>query len=175
MSGSMTREDFDAYLVPCFAPAPFIPVRAAGSRVWDQQGKEYIDMAGGIAVNALGHAHPALAEALQGQLAKLWHIGNGYTNEPVLQLAKTLVQSTFADKVFFCNSGAEANEAALKLARKYAHDKFGGEKSEIIAFNHAFHGRTLFTVSVGGQPKYSSDYAPLPQGITHLPITISRR
>ncbi|MFO5481490.1 aspartate aminotransferase family protein [Klebsiella pneumoniae] len=169
MSGSMTREDFDAYLVPCFAPAPFIPVRAAGSRVWDQQGKEYIDMAGGIAVNALGHAHPALAQALQDQLAKLWHIGNGYTNEPVLQLAKTLVQSTFADKVFFCNSGAEANEAALKLARKYAHDKFGGEKSEIIAFNHAFHGRTLFTVSVGGQPKYSSDYAPLPQGITHLP------
>ncbi len=169
MSGSMTREDFDAYLVPCFAPAPFIPVRAAGSRVWDQQGKEYIDMAGGIAVNALGHAHPALAQALQDQLAKLWHIGNGYTNEPVLQLAKTLVQSTFADKVFFCNSGAEANEAALKLARKYTHDKFGGEKSEIIAFNHAFHGRTLFTVSVGGQPKYSSDYAPLPQGITHLP------
>ncbi|MFO5449320.1 aspartate aminotransferase family protein [Klebsiella pneumoniae] len=169
MSGSMTREDFDAYLVPCFAPAPFIPVRAAGSRVWDQQGKEYIDMAGGIAVNALGHAHPALAQALQDQLAKLWHIGNGYTNEPVLQLAKTLVQSTFADKVFFCNSGAEANEAALKLARKYAHDKFGGEKSEIIAYNHAFHGRTLFTVSVGGQPKYSSDYAPLPQGITHLP------
>ncbi|WP_256868399.1 aminotransferase class III-fold pyridoxal phosphate-dependent enzyme, partial [Klebsiella pneumoniae] len=109
MSGSMTREDFDAYLVPCFAPAPFIPVRAAGSRVWDQQGKEYIDMAGGIAVNALGHAHPALAQALQDQLAKLWHIGNGYTNEPVLQLAKTLVQSTFADKVFFCNSGAEAN------------------------------------------------------------------
>ena len=88
MSGSMTREDFDAYLVPCFAPAPFIPVRAAGSRVWDQQGKEYIDMAGGIAVNALGHAHPALAQALQDQLAKLWHIGNGYTNEPVLQLAK---------------------------------------------------------------------------------------
>ena len=108
MSGTMTREDFDAYLVPCFAPAPFIPVRAAGSRVWDQQGKEYIDMAGGIAVNALGHAHPALAQALQDQLAKLWHIGNGYTNEPVLQLAKTLVQSTFADKVFFCNSGAEA-------------------------------------------------------------------
>lgn len=100
MSGSMTREDFDAYLVPCFAPAPFIPVRAAGSRVWDQQGKEYIDMAGGIAVNALGHAHPALAQALQDQLAKLWHIGNGYTNEPVLQLAKTLVQSTLPTRCF---------------------------------------------------------------------------
>ena len=169
MSGSITREDFDAYMVPCFAPAPFIPVKAAGSRVWDQQGKEYIDVAGGIAVNALGHANPARANALKAQLDKLWHIGNGYTNEPVLQLAKTLVESTFADKIFFCNSGAEANEAALKLARKYAHDKFGADKSEIIAFKNSFHGRTLFTVTVGGQPKYSSDYAPLPQDITHLP------
>ncbi len=169
MSGSITREDFDAYMVPCFAPAPFIPVKAAGSRVWDQQGKEYIDVAGGIAVNALGHANPALANALKAQLDKLWHIGNGYTNEPVLQLAKTLVESTFADNIFFCNSGAEANEAALKLARKYAHDKFGADKSEIIAFKNSFHGRTLFTVTVGGQPKYSSDYAPLPQDITHLP------
>ncbi|WP_213315663.1 bifunctional succinylornithine transaminase/acetylornithine transaminase [Klebsiella aerogenes] len=169
MSGSITREDFDAYMVPCFAPAPFIPVKAAGSRVWDQQGKEYIDVAGGIAVNALGHANPALANALKAQLDKLWHIGNGYTNEPVLQLAKTLLESTFADKIFFCNSGAEANEAALKLARKYAHDKFGADKSEIIAFKNSFHGRTLFTVTVGGQPKYSSDYAPLPQDITHLP------
>lgn len=169
MSGSITREDFDAYMVPCFAPAPFIPVKAAGSRVWDQRGKGYIDVAGGIAVNALGHANPALANALKAQLDKLWHIGNGYTNEPVLQLAKTLVESTFADKIFFCNSGAEANEAALKLARKYAHDKFGADKSEIIAFKNSFHGRTLFTVTVGGQPKYSSDYAPLPQDITHLP------
>ncbi|HCR0216151.1 TPA: bifunctional succinylornithine transaminase/acetylornithine transaminase [Klebsiella aerogenes] len=169
MSGSITREDFDAYMVPCFAPAPFIPVKAAGSRVWDQKGKEYIDVAGGIAVNALGHANPDLTAALKAQLDKLWHIGNGYTNEPVLQLAKTLVESTFADKIFFCNSGAEANEAALKLARKYAHDKFGADKSEIIAFKNSFHGRTLFTVTVGGQPKYSSDYAPLPQDITHLP------
>ncbi|HFZ2391499.1 bifunctional succinylornithine transaminase/acetylornithine transaminase [Klebsiella aerogenes] len=169
MSGSITREDFDAYMVPCFAPAPFIPLKAAGSRVWDQKGKEYIDVAGGIAVNALGHANPALTAALKAQLDKLWHIGNGYTNEPVLQLAKTLVESTFADKIFFCNSGAEANEAALKLARKYAHDKFGADKSEIIAFKNSFHGRTLFTVTVGGQPKYSSDYAPLPQDITHLP------
>ncbi len=130
MSGSMTREDFNSYMVPCFAPAPFIPVKAAGSKVWDQQGKEYIDLAGGIAVNSLGHTHPALVAALKSQLDNLWHIGNGYTNEPVLQLAKTLVESTFADKVFFCNSGAEANEAALKLARKYAHDKSGGEKAK---------------------------------------------
>ena len=101
MSGSMTREDFNSYMVPCFAPAPFIPVKAAGSKVWDQQGKEYIDLAGGIAVNSLGHTHPALVAALKSQLDNLWHIGNGYTNEPVLQLAKTLVESTFADKVFF--------------------------------------------------------------------------
>ncbi|MBN0016613.1 aminotransferase class III-fold pyridoxal phosphate-dependent enzyme, partial [Pseudomonas aeruginosa] len=97
---AITRATFDEGILPIYAPAEFIPVKGKGSRVWDQQGKEYIDMAGGIAVNALGHAHPALAQALQDQLAKLWHIGNGYTNEPVLQLAKTLVQSTFADKVF---------------------------------------------------------------------------
>jgi len=169
MSARLNRDDFDKYMVPCFSPAPFIPVKASGSRVWDQQGKEYVDMAGGIAVNALGHANPHLAEALKAQIDRLWHIGNGYTNEPVLQLAKTLVEKTFADKVFFCNSGAEANEAALKLARKYASDRHGKGKSEIIAFQNAFHGRTLFTVTVGGQPKYSADYAPLPADITHLP------
>lgn len=167
MSGSITREDFDSYMVPCFAPAPFIPLKAAGSRVWDRQGKEYIDLAGGIAVNALGHCNPALVEALKAQLDSLWHIGNGYTNEPVLQLAKTLVNATFADKVFFCNSGAEANEAALKLARKYAHDRYGSQKSGIVAFRNAFHGRTLFTVSAGGQPAYSADFAPLPPQIQH--------
>lgn len=113
-----TRQDFNQYMVPVFAPAQFIPVRGEGSRLWDQQGKEYIDFAGGIAVNALGHAHPVAVNALVEQGQKLWHIGNGYTNEPVLALAKQLVDNTFADKVFFCNSGAEANEAALKLARK---------------------------------------------------------
>lgn len=169
MSLSITRENFDEWMMPVYAPAAFIPVRGEGSRLWDQQGKEYIDFAGGIAVNALGHAHPALRQALNDQAAKFWHTGNGFTNEPALRLAKKLIDATFAEKVFFCNSGAEANEAALKLARKYAHDKFGADKSEIIAFQNAFHGRTLFTVTVGGQPKYSCDYAPLPQDITHLP------
>lgn len=169
MSENINRDYFDKYMVPCYSPASFIPVRANGSRVWDQQGKEYIDLAGGIAVNSLGHANTVIAEALKAQIDKLWHMANGFTNEPVLKLAQTLVQATFADKVFFCNSGAEANEAALKLARKYARDQFGADKSEIIAFNNAFHGRTLFTVSVGGQPKYSADFAPLPQDITHLP------
>ena len=162
MSLSITRENFDEWMMPVYAPAAFIPVRGEGSRLWDQQGKEYIDFAGGIAVNALGHANPALRQALNDQAAKFWHTGNGYTNEPALRLAKKLIDATFADKVFFCNSGAEANEAALKLARKYAHDKFGAHKSGIVAFKNAFHGRTLFTVSAGGQPSYSQDFAPLP-------------
>ena len=118
MSLSVTRENFDEWMMPVYAPAAFIPVRGEGSRLWDQQGKEYIDFAGGIAVNALGHANPALRQALNDQAAKFWHTGNGYTNEPALRLAKKLIDATFADKVFFCNSGAEANEAALKLARE---------------------------------------------------------
>lgn len=158
------------YLTPNFSFAPVIPERASGSRVWDAEGREYIDLAGGIAVNALGHCHPALIEALHEQAAKLWHISNIYTTEAAQQLAKKLTEHTFADKVFFCNSGAEANEAALKLARKYARDHFGAEKNEIIACVNAFHGRTLFTVSVGGQPKYSQDFAPLPPAIAHVPF-----
>lgn len=167
MSQSITRNNFDEWMMPVYAPAAFIPVRGEGSRLWDQQGKEYIDFAGGIAVNALGHAHPQLIRALTEQAGKFWHTGNGYTNEPVLRLAKQLIDATFADRVFFCNSGAEANEAALKLARKYAHDRFGSHKSGIVAFKNAFHGRTLFTVSAGGQPAYSQDFAPLPPQIQH--------
>ncbi|WJV62260.1 aspartate aminotransferase family protein [Pectobacteriaceae bacterium C52] len=163
----ISRHDFDERMIPLYAPADFIPVRGEGSHLWDQQGKEYIDFAGGIAVNALGHAHPAVVAALTEQAGMLWHVGNGYTNEPVLRLAKQLIDATFAEKVFFCNSGAEANEAALKLARKYALDTVGHEKNQIVAFNNAFHGRTLFTVSAGGQPKYSQDFAPLPAGIVH--------
>lgn len=162
-----TRQDFDKYMVPVFAPASFILVKGDGAKLWAQDGKDYIDFAGGIAVNALGHAHPVAVKALIEQGQKLWHIGNGYTNEPVLKLAKQLVDHTFADKVFFANSGAEANEAALKLARKIGLAK---GKSNIVAFDNSFHGRTLFTVAAGGQPKYSKDFAPLPGGIIHVPF-----
>ncbi|MBD9424598.1 aspartate aminotransferase family protein [Pseudomonas sp. PDM15] len=163
------RADFDQYLVPNYAPAAFIPVRGQGSRVWDQSGRELIDFAGGIAVNSLGHCHPALVKALTEQANTLWHISNVFTNEPTLRLAHKLVDATFAERVFFCNSGAEANEAAFKLARRVGHDRFGPEKCEIIAALNSFHGRTLFTVSVGGQPKYSDGFGPKIQGISHIP------
>lgn len=166
---AVQRADFDQFMVPNYAPAAFVPVRGLGSRVWDQSGRELIDFAGGIAVNALGHCHPALVAALTKQANTLWHISNVFTNEPALRLGKKLVEATFAERVFFCNSGAEANEAAFKLARRVAHDRFGPEKHEIIAATNSFHGRTLFTVSVGGQPKYSDGFGPKIQGITHVP------
>jgi acetylornithine/N-succinyldiaminopimelate aminotransferase len=146
-----------------------VPVRASGLDLWDQAGKHYLDFTAGIAVTSLGHAHPTLVEALTRQINTLWHLGNGYTNEPVLRLALALTEATFADRAFFCNSGAEANEAALKLARKYAHSKFGQHKSRIVSCLSSFHGRTLFTVSVGGQPKYTEGFEPLPQEINHIP------
>ncbi|MEW6460282.1 MAG: aspartate aminotransferase family protein [Pseudomonadota bacterium] len=166
---AVQRADFDQFMVPNYAPAAFVPVRGLGSRVWDQSGRELIDFAGGIAVNVLGHCHPALVAALTEQANTLWHISNVFTNEPALRLGKKLVEATFAERVFFCNSGAEANEAAFKLARRVAHDRFGPEKHEIIAATNSFHGRTLFTVSVGGQPKYSDGFGPKLQGITHVP------
>lgn len=167
---SISRELFDEVMVPCYAPAPFIPVRGEGSRLWDQAGVEYIDFAGGIAVTSLGHAHPRLIDTLTRQAGQLWHVSNVLTNEPALRLAKKLCDLTFAEKVFLCNSGAEANEAALKLARKYASDQYGDAKREIISFTNSFHGRTLFTVTVGGQSKYTRGFEPLPGDITHLPF-----
>ncbi|MBA0036154.1 aspartate aminotransferase family protein [Pantoea sp. BIGb0393] len=167
---AVTRETFDNVILPVYAPAQFVPVKGKGSRVWDQQGKEYIDFSGGIAVTALGHCHPALVETLKTQGETLWHTSNVFTNEPALRLASKLIAATFADRVFFGNSGAEANEAAFKLARYYACKKHSPFKSKIIAFHNAFHGRTLFTVSVGGQPKYSDGFGPKPADIVHVPF-----
>ncbi|BCL75398.1 acetylornithine aminotransferase [Jeongeupia sp. HS-3] len=165
---SPTRADFDQYMVPNYAPAAFVPVRGLGSRVWDQAGREFVDFAGGIAVNSLGHCHPAAVAALTEQANKLWHVSNVFTNEPALALAEKLVGATFADRVFFCNSGAEANEAALKLARRVAIDRFGPQKHKVLSAVNSFHGRTFFTVSVGGQPKYSDGFGPRPEGIAHF-------
>lgn len=165
---SVSRDDFDRYMTPNYAPASVIPVRGRGSRLWDEQEREYIDFAGGIAVSALGHAHPALRDALQQQADKLWHVSNVMATQPALALARKLTELTFASKVFFCNSGGEANEAALKLARRYAWDHFGADKHEIISTTGSFHGRTLFTVSTGGQDKYTEGFAPLPGGILHV-------
>ena len=165
----VTREMFDEVMVRCYAPASFIPVRGEGSRVWDQDGRMYIDFAAGVAVTSLGHCHPALVRALTDQATTLWHVSNWFTNEPTLRLARRLVDHTFAERVFFCNSGAEANEAALKLARRYAHDRFGEKKFRVVSAQNAFHGRTLFTVTAGGQAKYASGFGPNPAGITHIP------
>ncbi|HBR1441708.1 TPA: aspartate aminotransferase family protein [Klebsiella quasipneumoniae subsp. quasipneumoniae] len=167
---AITRATFDEVILPIYAPAEFIPVKGKGSRVWDQQGKEYVDFAGGIAVTALGHCHPALVAALHEQGETLWHTSNVFTNEPALRLGRKLVDATFAERVVFMNSGTEANETAFKLARHYAVTRHSPYKTKIIAFHNAFHGRSLFTVSVGGQPKYSDGFGPKPADIVHVPF-----
>lgn len=164
---SDTRQLYNDVMVPTYNPAQMIPVKGLGSRVWDQEGREFIDFAGGIAVSALGHCHPQLVKTLTEQGQTLWHLSNVLANEPSVELAKMLTDATFADKVFFCNSGAEANEAALKLARRYALDHFGEQKNQVIAFKQGFHGRTFFTVTVGGQASYSDGFGPKPGAIEH--------
>ena len=148
------------YLTPNFSFAPMIPERALGSRVWDTEGREYIDLSGGIAVNALGHCHPDLVAALAEQSQKLWHISNIYTTKPAQELAQKLVEHTFADKVFFCNSGSEANEAAFKIARATG-------RSRILAAEHGFHGRTMGALALTGQPDKRKKFEPMPAGVEY--------
>lgn len=164
---NVTRELFNEVMVPNYNPAAMIPVRGEGSKVWDQDGNEFIDFAGGIAVNGLGHCHPELVAVLKEQGEKLWHLSNVFTNEPAIRLAKKLVDATFAERVYFANSGAEANEAALKLARRWALEHYGEDKNQIISFKQGFHGRTFFTVTVGGQPAYSDGFGPKPGAVVH--------
>ena len=147
-----------------------MPDHGKGSWLWDDQGRAYLDFAAGIAVSALGHAHPELIRALTEQAERYWHVSNVLTNPRAIRLARMLCEATFADRVFLANSGSEANEAALKLARRHAVNNTGEHRHEIVAFEGAFHGRTLFTVSVGGQPAYSSGFGPKPGGISHLPF-----
>jgi predicted acetylornithine/succinylornithine family transaminase len=162
--------DYQQVLTPNYGLPPTIIVKGQGCELFGESGERYLDLTGGIAVSALGHCHPDVVKALTEQANKVWHLSNVLANEPAIELAKALVTATFADRVFFCNSGAEANEAAIKAARKAAFDLHSYEKNEIIAFNDAFHGRTIATVTAGGQPKYRTGFGPMPEGFTHLPF-----
>lgn len=165
----VTRQTFDEVMFPCYVPQDMVLDHGQGSYLFDQSGRKYVDFSAGIAVNCLGHNHKGVVDVIAKQASRLIHVSNIFTNNQTLTLASKLVKLTGYDKVFFVNSGAEANEAALKLARRVAYDDFGEDKCEIISFDHSFHGRTLFSVSVGGQPKYSTGFGPIPGGITHVP------
>ncbi|HYG67489.1 MAG TPA: aspartate aminotransferase family protein [Anaeromyxobacteraceae bacterium] len=157
-------------LTPNYRQAPVVLVRGEGSRVWDAEGVEYLDCIGGIATVALGHCHPAIVRALEEQARSLWHVSNLFFNPRAIELAESLVEgSSFAKRVFLCNSGAEANEAMLKLARKYHADRGAPERHEIVACHNSFHGRTMFALSATGQPKYHHGFEPLVPGVKHVP------
>jgi acetylornithine aminotransferase len=153
-----------------YARSPISVVRGRGSKVYDLEGREYLDFVAGIAVNVLGHGHPDLIGAIQKQAQHLLHASNLYYTEPQTRLAKELVEHSFAKKVFFCNSGAEANEAAIKLVRRYAHQKYGAERYEIITMLQSFHGRTMATLSATGQEKVQKGFEPLLPGFTYVPF-----
>ncbi len=157
------------YLANTYARFPMVLVRGRGVRLWDSDGKEYLDCVGGIAVDALGHCHPKMVEAIRTQAETLIHVSNLYHIEPQIRLAQLLCEQSFADRAFFCNSGAEANEAAIKLARKYAKDHWSSDRVDIITMHHAFHGRTLATVTATGNPKYQHGFEPLMPGFKHVP------
>ena len=159
----------ESYLVQNYRPQPIALVRGEGCRVEDADGKHYLDLMGGIATAVLGHCHPALVRALDEQANKIWHVSNLYTTAPQTELAERLVRHSFADRAFFCNSGAEANEAALKLARRWHRDR-DDDRYEIVAFENSFHGRTLFTVTATGTPAYWQGFEPLVPGIHHAPF-----
>jgi acetylornithine/N-succinyldiaminopimelate aminotransferase len=157
-------------LTPNYRQAPVVLVRGEGCRVWDAEGREYLDCIGGIATIALGHCHPAIVKALEEQARSLWHVSNLFFNPRATELAEALLEgSIFAKRVFLCNSGAEANEAMLKLSRKYASDRGQPERNEIVACHNSFHGRTMFALAATGQPKYHHGFEPLVPGVKHIP------
>ncbi|HYD41146.1 MAG TPA: acetylornithine transaminase [Anaeromyxobacter sp.] len=158
-------------LTPNYAQQPVAIVRGQGARVFDAEGNAYYDFLGGVAVDVLGHCHPALVRALEEQARTVWHVSNHFYIPRQIELAERLLAVTpFARRAFFCNSGAEANEAMLKLARKYFADQGHPERHEIVACEGSFHGRTLFTVTVGGQAKYRQGFEPVVPGVRHVPF-----
>ncbi len=162
------KQDAALYLMQTYTRQPLSIVRGRGTKVYDLEGREYLDFVGGIAVNILGHGHPDLVQAIQRQAAQLIHTSNLYYTEPQVKLAHMLVDHSFADKVFFCNSGAEANEAAIKLARRYSHEKYGAGRFEIVTMRNSFHGRTIATLTATGQDKVQKGYEPLLPGFSYV-------
>jgi len=160
----------DENIMNTYKRFPIVLVKGLGVKVWDVNGKEYLDFVAGIAVCNLGHSHPQVIAAVNEQLENLTHVSNLYYTEPQAQLARLLVENSFADKVFFCNSGAEANEAAIKLARKYAHENMGPDKFELITMKDSFHGRTMATITATGQEKFQFGFTPLLEGFTYVPF-----
>lgn len=160
----------DKVIMKTYGRYPIVPVRGEGCRLWDADGKEYLDFLAGVAVNNLGHCHPKVVKAIQEQAATLIHCSNYYQIPQQIELAELLCSHSFADRAFFCNSGAEANEAAIKLARKYSLDTFGPQRYEIITAADSFHGRTMATVSATGQEKVQRFFDPLLHGFTHVPF-----
>jgi acetylornithine/N-succinyldiaminopimelate aminotransferase len=158
----------DKYVARTYARIPIALVRGKGTRVWDADGKEYLDFLAGIAVNSLGHCHPAILRAIRDQSKRLLHASNLYHILPQSELARELCHHSFAERVFFCNSGAEANEAAIKLVRRYGLEKLGG-RYEILSTHNSFHGRTLATLTATGQEKIRAGYDPLPSGFRQVP------
>ena len=161
----------EKYVANTYARFSILLVRGKGTRVWDLDGKEYLDFVSGLAVCNLGHCHPKVVKAIQDQAEKLIHVSNFYYIEPQIQLASLLCKHSFADKVFFCNSGAEANEGAMKLARKYAKEKMGEDRYEIITMERSFHGRTLATLTATAQEKFHKGYEPLMPGFKYVPFS----
>jgi acetylornithine/N-succinyldiaminopimelate aminotransferase len=161
-------EESSYYTMNTYDRYPLVLRKGRGMNVWSSDGKEYLDFVGGIAVNILGHCHPRVVIAVQKQAQRLLHVSNLYHNEPQIKLAKLLVEHSFADKVFFCNSGAEANEAAIKLARKYAKENMSGNRYEVLTALNSFHGRTLATVTATGQKKFHKGFEPLVPGFRYF-------
>jgi len=158
------------YLMQNYGRLPIAFERGEGVYLYDTEGKQYLDMLAGIAVNSLGYNHPELTSAICDQVKKIIHISNLFQIKPQIEVAKILVENSIKDgKVFFCNSGAEANETAIKLARKYFHDK-GQDKYEIISFKNSFHGRTLGSLAATGQPKYHKGFEPMPEGFKYAEL-----
>ncbi len=170
MSNASVMERAKKVLFPNYKPAPIALVRGLGSKVWDSDGREYIDFLGGIAVTVLGHNNPIVRAATQAQMETLWHVSNLYYTEPQVALAERLTRDGHSDRAFFCNSGTEANEGAIKLIRKYQRETGHTERYEILCALDSFHGRTMGSLSATGQPKYQHGFEPLLPGFQHLPF-----